>query len=65
MDNIGVSDDGEIKLFDFDCSGLIDVETNKWLIEPPKYWAYKNAIKNGMKTPIEIDNYAFTRLENL
>ena len=59
LDNIGISDDGEYKLFDFDCSGLIDKETNKWKVEPPKYWSYNKAIQNGMKTPLDIDNYAF------
>ena len=59
LDNIGISDDGEFKLFDFDCSGLIDIETNEWKIEPPKYWSYNQAIQNGMVTPSDIDNYAF------
>ena len=57
LDNIGISE-RRFKLFDFDVSGLIDVN-NKWIIEPPKYWSYNKAIQNGMKTPIEIDNYAF------
>jgi hypothetical protein len=57
LDNIGISEK-RFKLFDFDVSGLIDVN-NKWIIEPPKYWSYNKAIQNGMKTPIEIDNYAF------
>jgi hypothetical protein len=59
LDNIGIGDDGEFKLFDFDCSGIIYTETNKWKIEPPKYWSYNKAVANGMKTPVEIDNYAF------
>ena len=59
LDNIGISDDGEFKLFDFDVSGLLDIETNKWKIEPSKYWSYNEAIKNGMETPVDIDNYAF------
>jgi len=60
LDNIGVSeDDGEIKLFDFDVSGLINTETKKWIIEPPKYWSYNKALQNGKVTPSEIDDYAF------
>lgn len=59
LDNIGISADGQYKLFDFDASGLIDIETNEWLIEPPKYWSYNKAIENGMETPNDIDNYAF------
>lgn len=59
LDNIGISPDGQYKLFDFDVSGLINKETNEWILEPPKYWSYNEATKNGMKTPIDIDNYAF------
>ena len=61
LDNIGISEDGEIKLFDFDVSGTIDNKTKKWIIEPKKAWAYNNAIQNGMVTPTEIDNYAFNK----
>jgi len=59
LDNIGISEDGELKLFDFDVSGLIDTETNEWIIKPPEFWAYNNAVENGMITPVDIDNYAF------
>ena len=59
LDNIGINEDGQIKLFDFDVSGLIDIETKEWIIEPPKYWSYNKALQNGMVTPIDIDNYAF------
>ena len=59
--NIGISDDEkpELKLLDFDISGLINLETNEWIIEPPKCWSYRQAIENGKETPIDIDNYAF------
>jgi serine/threonine protein kinase len=57
--NIGISDDGQLKLFDFDLSGLINVETNEWIIEPQKCWSYREAIENYNETPIDIDNYAF------
>ena len=59
LDNIGISENGQIKLFNFDVSGLIDIETKKWIIEPPRYWSYNKAIQNGMVTPTYIDNYAF------
>jgi serine/threonine protein kinase len=57
-DNIGISEDGELKLFDFDASGII--EPMKWETQPQvDYYSYRNAIKKGMKTPIGIDNYVF------
>jgi serine/threonine protein kinase len=59
LDNIGISEDGQFKLFDFDVSGLIDIETKKWIIKPPHYWSYNKAIENNMETPVDIDNYAF------
>jgi serine/threonine protein kinase len=57
LDNIGISEDGELKLFDFNASGII--EPTKWEIKPPEYYSYRKAIKNGMKTPLAIDNYSF------
>ena len=39
--------------------GLIDIKTKKWISRAPLYWSHKEAIKNGMKTPSDIDNYAF------
>ena len=57
LDNIGISEDGELKLFDFDASGII--EPTKWESKPPEYYSYREAIKNDMKTPIGIDNYIF------
>jgi serine/threonine protein kinase len=62
-DNIGYSKiDKTYKLFDFDVSGLIDIKTNKWLIKPPNYWNYDNAIKNNITDPYEIDDYCFNYL---
>ena len=59
--NIGISQlDGQLKLFDFDASGCINYNRNTWIIEPARNWfEYKNAVKAGMETPINIDNYAF------
>jgi serine/threonine protein kinase len=62
LDNIGISEDGQFRLFDFNGLGLIDIKTNRWIIKPPKYWwSYKNAIQHGMTKPVDIDNYAFDR----
>jgi hypothetical protein len=61
-DNIGLGDDGKLKLFDFDLSGLIQKDTKKWVenrAAPKFFWAYQNALKAGKETPLEIDNYAF------
>lgn len=59
-DNIGYSKkDKTYKLFDFDVSGLIDKKTNKWIIKPPNYWNYDNAIKHNKSDPYEIDDYCF------
>ena len=59
LDNIGIGKDGKYKLFDFDASGLINIENNEWIIPPPPYFSYKEAIKNGIENPVDIDNYAF------
>ena len=60
FDNIGYSKkDRTYKLFDFDVSGLIDTKTNKWIIKPPNYWSYDNAIKHKKTDPNEIDDYCF------
>jgi serine/threonine protein kinase len=59
LDNIGISEDGQFKLFDFNASGLIDIETKKWTIKPIEWWSYNKAIEDGMVTPSDIDNYSF------
>jgi len=51
--------DGTYKLFDFDASGLIDINTNRWIVKPPEYWSYNKSIENGCKTPQQIDNFSF------
>ena len=58
-DNIGISKDGTYKLFDFDVSGLVDLNTNKWIVKPLEYWSYNKAIENGCETPQQIDDFAF------
>jgi serine/threonine protein kinase len=58
-DNMGLGEDGELKLFDFDCSGIIDTKTQKWKVEPDHLWSYKQAEKAGHTEPIAIDDYSF------
>ena len=59
-DNMGMSDDGKYKLFDFDTSGITKSNKTSWNIEPNHYWSYMQAIDAGRKTPIGIDNFAFS-----
>ena len=59
FDNMGKSVDGTYKLYDFDASGLIDLATQQWILEPQHYWSYNEAIKNGAITPKEIDDWSF------
>lgn len=61
-DNIGVGSDGELKLFDFDVSGIIDVATNIWIMKPVQYYAYNKAVESGMKTAKEIDDYSLINM---
>ena len=58
-DNLGKSLDGNYKLFDFDASGLIDLQSKEWILKPQHYWSYNEALKNGAKTPKEIDDWSF------
>jgi serine/threonine protein kinase len=60
LDNIGISDDGHIKLFDFDVSGTIHTKTSEWELKPLEYYSYIQAVEHGMQTPVEIDNYVFS-----
>jgi len=60
IDNIGFSQtDNTYKLFDFDCSGLIDMETKEWIKKPKMYYSYCKAVQYGKETPLEIDDYIF------
>ena len=56
LDNIRISNNGEYKLFDFNCSEL---KTNKWIIEPVNCWSYKKAKENGLSYPQQIDDWLF------
>jgi len=60
IDNIGFSKtDNTHKLFDFDCSGLIDVKTKEWIKKPKMYYSFCKAIAAGKEKPLEIDDYIF------
>jgi len=60
IDNIGKSIDNQFKLFDFNASGVINPSTNEWIIKPVQtFWNYKHALKDGCKTPKEIDDWSF------
>jgi serine/threonine protein kinase len=62
-DQVGLTPDGTIKLFDFDVSGTIDTKTKKWILPPPTImWSYRQADARGLTDPYEIDDYAFTLL---
>ena len=59
LDNIGKNKDNIYKLFDFDASGLIDLNTNEWIIEPINFFNYRKSKEKNCKTPQEIDNWCF------
>ena len=59
-DNIGLSADGNYKLFDFNLSGITTSNRGKWRQHPALYsWSYRQALANGLKSPKEIDDFAF------
>lgn len=61
-DNIGISKDGEYKLYDFDASGVVELKNpNVWIVKPLEYYSYNTAIKNGITDPKEIDDYSFVK----
>jgi serine/threonine protein kinase len=63
-DNIGIDSNGNLKLFDFDASGKINIGEkewkNVWAIKPPTYYySYRKSIEAGYILPKDIDNYSF------
>jgi serine/threonine protein kinase len=50
FDNIGKNKENVYKLFDFDASGIIDLNTNEWIIEPPNFFSYRNSKERKCKT---------------
>jgi hypothetical protein len=70
FDNIGRAKNKDMyKLFDFDSSGLINPETNEWLLKPLHIKSYNLAAINAYKrrigtadkpmTPKEMDDWSF------
>jgi hypothetical protein len=60
LDNIGFSKiDNTYKLFDFDCSGIMNIETKEWIKKPKMYYSYTQATIAGKEKPLEIDDYIF------
>jgi len=59
IDNIGRGKDGAYKLFDFDVSGVIDINNNEWIVKPQLFWIYKKANENGFTEPKQIDDWSF------
>lgn len=55
-DNLGKTDTGTYRLFDFDGSGYFHQE---WIIKPMPYWSYRQASEKGLTDPKEMDDYAF------
>lgn len=58
-DNIGIDCNGNLKLFDFDASGKINIDTNEWEIKPPTFYSYRKSIEACYTLPKDIDNYSF------
>lgn len=57
-DNIGKDIHGNYKLFDFDGSGVINVNTRKWTIKPAEFYAFREA-KRHSRNPIKMGDWAF------
>ena len=55
-DNLGITDQGQYRLFDFDGSGVFYTD---WIMEPKRYWSYRQALEHGLTDPKEMDDYAF------
>jgi serine/threonine protein kinase len=62
LENIGLSENGIFKLFDFDCCGIID-QSGFWKVEPSRSWAYKNAIAFKYEY-YSADNFCFYEFFN-
>jgi len=57
--NTGLSVDNNQKLFDFDMSGIIDIKTQNWIVQPLEYRAYYTAKNEGILNPCHMDNFLF------
>lgn len=60
-DNIGVSQDGEFKLFDFDCSGIASLNQKEklWELVPFNGYAYRKCKEMEIISPFEMDNFMY------
>jgi serine/threonine protein kinase len=58
-DNTGIGEDGKFKLFDFNASGLWNLQSQAWIVKPFEGYKWRKAKENGLVNPIEIDNYCF------
>lgn len=58
-DQIGIDQKGNIKIFDFDGSGIIDRKTSEWTLIPCSWYSYNKAVTKGITNPIAIDNFSF------
>lgn len=61
-DNIGVDAEGNLVLFDFDGSGLVD-KKGEWEYKPSFFYSYRKAIEAGKTDPREIDGYIFSLVD--
>jgi len=61
LDNIGIGSDGELKLFDFDCSGIINGGKLLNGKDLNGCWSYQQALRQlgNFTDPINIDDYLF------
>jgi serine/threonine protein kinase len=57
-DNIGIDENGEPKLFDFDGCGIY--ENNEWIISPFRGYAY-NDVSKTVSDPVKIDDACFRK----
>ncbi len=60
-DNIGIDENGEPKLFDFDGCGIYN--NNDWIIKPFRGYAY-NEVSKTVSDPIKIDDTCFHKYLN-
>ena len=58
-DQIGISSDGTLKLFDFDGSGIINTLTLEWITKPRPFFTYYKAVLAGIIHPIKLDDFSF------
>ncbi len=56
IDNMGYDNNNVPKIFDFNASGIFDINNqNIWIIEPVKWFSYSKALHNNIIGAINID----------